>query len=375
MRTYCNPQIGLRQCFIAVLVCLCLTACGHKEEKKVIRLRPVKYQKVGITSGEKVRTFSGVAKAAGEVVLSFRSGGIIAEIKVKIGTRVQKGDLIARLDNVEARLALEKAAAAVSSARSNSNTAKSELDRVKSLYEKNSASLRDYQMARNAHQNALAQYESAKRNQSIQATKTGYGFIYAPQSGVIAKLNGEVNESVKPGHRFATLNAGSGMQIEVNIPENTINKVSAGMEVGLSFSTLDQKTFKGNVVEVAQITEQGAATYKVKVEVINPASTIKPGMAADVTFTLGTSNKEKDEQAKKEKLVVPVKAVGEDGKGNFVFVVTSKDGKTGVVKKKRVVIGTLSSDGFEIKSGLTKGELIATAGLQTLLHAQKVKLQ
>ncbi|WP_299458818.1 efflux RND transporter periplasmic adaptor subunit [uncultured Microscilla sp.] len=370
MRTYIKNMTGIIRCSLVVLIFLCLNACGGKEEKKVEVLRPVKYKKVGIYSGEKIRTFSGIAKAAGEVVLSFRAGGIITEVKAKVGNRVKKGDLIARLDNVEARLALEKSATSVNSALSGMNTAKSELDRVKTLYEKNSASLKEYQAARNAYQNALAQYESAKRNQSIQATQTKYGFIYAPQSGVIAGVDGDVGESVQPGHQFATLNAGDGMQIEVGIPENLINKITTEMEVDLSFSSLDKKTFKGSVVEVAQITDKGAATYKVKIDVIAPVSTIRPGMAADVTFKFGKKQKEE-----KHKVVVPVKAVGEDGNGNFVFVVTSKDGKVGVVKKRKVVIGEISSDGFEIKTGLSQGELIATAGLQTLLDGQKVKLQ
>ena len=75
-----------------------------------------------------------------------------------------------------------------------------------------------------------------------------------------------------------------------------------------------------------------------------------------------------------KKLVVPVSAVGEDSKGNFVFVIISDDGKTGSVQKKHVTIGTLTPEGFIVKLGLDAGTKVATAGLQHLLEGQKVAL-
>lgn len=355
---------------LPILILVCFSSCKKQEKKQEAKLRPVKYEIAGTASGETVRNFSGVAKAADEVALSFRAGGIITQVSVKVGDRVKKGDLIARLDNVEAKLALEKSISALNSARSDLNTAKNELERVKTLYENNSVSLSDYQASKNAYQIAVSQYESAERNKSIQETQVGYGYIYAPQSGVIADTEGGVDESVSAGHQFAMLNAGDGMQIEVGIPENVINELSLGMEVDLSFSALEDETYKGAVVEVAQITDLNAATYPVKIDIMNPSGTIRPGMAANVTFRFGG-----DEEESVEDLVVPVIAVGEDGDGNFVFVIESEDGKVGYVRKRKVIIGEISSSGFRIESGLSEGEMIATAGLQTLLDGQKVKIQ
>ena len=355
---------------LPVLIIVCFSSCKKQEEKKEEVLRPVKYQIAGTSSGERIRTFSGVAKAADEVALSFRAEGIITQVNVSVGDKVKKGDLIARLDNVEARLALEKSVSALTSAQSDMNTVKNELERIKSLYERNSVSLSDYQAAKNTYQIALSQYESAKRNKIIQETQISYGYIYSPKDGVIANTDGGVDESVSAGHQFATLNAGGGMQIEVGIPENLINEITLGMKVSLSFSALGEETFSGAAVEIAQVSNLNGATYPVKVDIANPANTIRPGMAANVTFRFG--NKSKDS---KDELIIPIKAVGEDGDGNFVFVIESEDGKIGYVRKRKVTIGEISSDGFQITSGLSEGELIATAGLQTLLDGQKVKIQ
>lgn len=348
-----------------------LLSCGGKEETKEEVLRPVKYQVVGTSDVQRIRTFSGVAKAGDDINLSFRSGGIIIQVNVVKGQRVKKGQLIARLDNIEANLAYEKSVSELNSTESAMNTTKAELDRTKSLYEKNSVSLSDYEAAKNSYQNALAQYESAKRNKGIQQTQIDYGYIYAPKDGIIADTDGSVNENVQPGHTFAILNAGDQMKIEVGLPENVINQVQLAMETEISFSALEGKNLKGSVIEISPILVESAATFPVDIEIIDVTPDIRPGMAANVTFNFGSQVEQSDDKP----LTIPIKAVGEDGNGNFVFIIESEDGQTGQVKKQQIEIGQMTSNGFEIKSGLNEGQYIATAGLQTLLDGQKVRLQ
>lgn len=348
-----------------------VASCKEKEEAKEEILRPVKYEVVGTSDAQSIRTFSGTAKASDAIGLSFRSSGIITKINHFKGAKVKQGDVIARLDNVEANLAYEQSVSALNSARSSMNTAKSSLDRVKSLYEKGSNSLSDYEQAKNSYQTALDQFESAKRNRSIQATQLSYGIIKAPKNGVIAWTDGAVNERVSAGHQFAELNAGDGMKVEVGLPEAIINKVRVDMKTDIKFSAIEGKAFNGRVFEVSPSIDPNSSTYITAVEILNPISEIKPGMATSVTFDFTAEQNE----AKSNTLVIPVKAVGEDGNGKFVFIVESSDGKTGTVKKQTIEIGELTPSGFEVKSGLKSGDKIATAGLQTLLNGQKVRLQ
>ncbi|WBX70388.1 efflux RND transporter periplasmic adaptor subunit [Tenacibaculum retecalamus] len=355
-------------CMLIVLIIL--SACKDKVEEKEVVLRPVKYEVVGTSNGQSVRTFSGTVKAGDEIELSFRANGIITELNAKVGQQVKKGDLIAKLDNVQANLAYEQAKSAVRAAQSAMNTSKSNLDRVKSLYEKGSNSLSDYENAKNSYQSALDQFESAKRNRSIQSSQIGYGIIKAPKNGVIASKSASLNENASAGKTIAILNAGKGINVMVGLPENVINKVKLNMETTLNFSAIEGKTFKGTIIEVAPILDVNSATYPVKIDIIKPTDAIKPGMAANITFNFDDATKTTDNT-----LVVPVKAVGEDGNGKFVFLIISDDGKIGQVKKQVIEIGALTSLGFKILGGLKSGDKIATAGLQSLLDGQKVKLQ
>lgn len=343
--------------------------CGSKESQKEDVLRPVKSIVVETNNAAQIRSFNGTAKAGNEIELSFRESGVIQQINVKKGQKVKKGDLIATLDNLEANLNFERSVTEVNSAESARNTSRAELDRIKLLYEKGSTPLKDYQSAKNNYQKTVSLYEAAVRNQEIQRSKLKYGVITAPGNGIIANTAGKVNERVQTGHVFAILNAGEKKKVELELPENVINHVSVGKKVDIEFSTLAAPAFIGEVIEVSPITSEDATTYPIEIEIIDPVAEIRPGMAAKVTFNF--SDKTADKQGK---VMVPIKAVGEENSRNFVFVIDSEDNITGTVRKQTIQIGEITANGFEVESGLETGQIIATGGLQSLLEGQKVKL-
>ena len=355
---------------LLLLITITFSSCKDKTEEKKEVLRPVRYEVVSKANTQKSRTFSGVASAGNELELSFRSSGIITALNAKVGQRVKKGALLMKLDNVQAQLAYEQSISALNSAKSAMNTSKSSLERSKALYEKGSQSLSDYETAKNSFQNALDSYESAKRKKEIDQSQINYGYIYAPKSGIIAAVNTSLNETVSSGQTMAILNAGDEVNVIVGMPESVINNISIGMLTDINFTSLAEGEFKGSIIEIAPIVDSQTTTFPVKVDISNPSSAIKPGMVANVTFTFGSVN-----NTQSNLLIIPVKSVGEDGKGNYVFVIESEDDKVGIAKKQTITLGELTNAGFIVKSGLTEGQKIATAGLQTLLDGQRVKLQ
>lgn len=351
-----------------VIILFIFTSCNNDKKEEVKVIRPISYQVVDYLGEERARTFSGTSKTDKVVNLSFRSGGIVTLFNVKIGQIVEEGQLLAKLDNVQSRLNYENSLSSLNSAESERNTAKLNLDRTRSLYEKGSSSLSDYEAAKNAFRTAEASYESAKRTVAIQQDQINYGYLYAPAKGVIASIGTELNENVSAGQTIAVLNVSGNMEISLGLPESVINNVTQGMDVALSFSSLNDEKFKGEVSEVSPSIDPNTSTYPVKIVVLNPTTDIKSGMATNVTFDFGKNNGND-----KTVVVVPTKAVGEDGNGNYVFLIVDDNGLNHV-KKHQVEIGELTSEGFEILNGLQKGQKIATAGLQTLLDGQEVKL-
>ncbi|MBL4904531.1 MAG: efflux RND transporter periplasmic adaptor subunit [Flavobacteriaceae bacterium] len=300
--------------------------------------------------------------------LSFRNNGIITTFDLKLGQSVKKGQLLGMLDNVQSRLSYESTIASLNSAASQMNTAKLSLNRIRSLYEKGSSSLSDYEAIKNSYRTAVASHESVKRSVAIQEEKIRYGYLYAPEDGVIAQIHVEMDENVNTGQRIAVLNAGTDMEISLGLPENIINLVQQNMSVKVTFSSLANLVFDGVISEVSPAVSQSSAIYPIRVRIVKPTNDIKSGMAADVTFNFRKTTESENV------IVIPAKAVGEDAQGNFVFVIEKDGNGSTIVKRQMVSVGKLSSQGFEIIEGLFIGQKIAVAGLQTLLEGQEVKM-
>lgn len=361
----------MRTVIRSTLACLpiVLAACGDGSEEEAVPVRPVIHEVVGFATGEASRTFSGSAATGRVVNLSFRSGGVVTELNMVLGQRVTQGQLLAQLDNVAARLAYEQAVLSLNGAASQMNTAELALDRTRSLFEAGTASLSDYENARNAFRTAEASYESAERSVQIQEEQVGYGSIYSPVSGTIAAVNVEIDENVQAGQLVAVLNAGSDLEIALGLPEAVIAQAAPGLEASIVFTAVPGRTFTGRLTEVSPSVDPATATYPVRVTLEGPSDEIRAGMAASVTLVFPA------DPSLEGALVVPARAVGEDDQGSFVFLVEPASGDEANVRKHPIRIGRLTAEGFEVLEGLTAGQSVATAGLQTLLDGQRVRLR
>ena len=348
-----------------LIVVITVLSCGKDEKKDKKIIRPVKYQEIKLKTSGKSLTFSGTARTDKVINLSFRTSGIVTEHNLKIGQEVKKSDLLAKLDNVQSRLSYERAVSALNSAESQLNTAKLSFNRIRSLYEKGSASLSDFEAAKNSYKTAQESFESSKRGVDIEMEQVRYGYLYAPDNGIISAVYIELDENVSPGQTVAVLNAGTDMEVLLGIPESVINRVKQAMEVSIRLTALQEKEFIGKVSEVSPAVDANSATYPVRVVFTNPSEEVKSGMAASVKFYFN----ENEESG--EKLIVPAHAVGEDSNGRYVFII-KKNNDTTIVKKQKVTIGELTAEGFEIMGGLKPNQKIVTAGLQTLLDGQEV---
>ena len=352
----------MRLMFAALL----LSACSEQQPQETT-IRTVRSIPVGLGSQSSLRTFNGQAQTDRVVNLGFRSSGIITRFDIKLGQQVTKGDLLAELDNVSARLSYEQAVSSLNSAKSDLNTLELNLKRVQNLYEKGGSSLSDYENAKNAFRAARASYRSAQRSVEIQQEQIRFGKIVAPESGVIAAVNKEVDENASVGETVAVLNAGTDMEIEVGIPESVINLVQNSSKVSISFAALADQKFSGEVSEISPSIDRQTATYPVRVRLLGNTELIKSGMAATVNFDFTEASNSVDE------LLVPATAVGEDAHGRYVFIVEDQADGSSVVRKRQVEIGRLVDDAFQIHRGLQVGEVVITAGVHSVLDGQQVK--
>ncbi len=354
-----------------ILVVFCtvlLFCCGGEKEKNEI-IRPVRYQQVFLAGDEQSRILSGVSKAGTESKLSFRVGGIVEAVDVKIGEKVNKGMKIASVDNSDAQLNYEKAIETLRKVEIQKDNARSNLDRVKELYENNNVSLSEYEVAKDKYASANSAHNTEKRNADLRKRELDYYALYAPMDGIISKVAIEKNEQVSPGQAVITITSEDDIEVSVGMPEVFISRVKTGEKVSVKFSSVPDKVFDGTISEVSFAAGTQSPVYPVIVTVEHPTSDIRPGMTADVTFHFSPRD-----PASAERLIVPISAVGEDAQGNFVFTLTKSENGLAITHKKKVIVGKLFHDGFEIIEGLQNGALVVTAGVASLTEGMTVKL-
>ena len=352
---------------IIITTLILLAACSKQEAPVQESVRPVKYQKITFMGGSFGRSFSGTAIAGVETQLSFRVEGIVNRVNVKVGQKVQKGSLIATLDPSDYELGYEEADASVKNADAQEKQTKSNFERVAILYENQNTSLAEYESAKAQYESAKANEKAMKQRRKQAKSKLSYTRLYAPISGIVNNVFVEENEVVATGNNIVTLSSNDNLEVLVGIPESFITDISEGQQVEITFTSLPGNKFAGTVSEVSFALSSETAIYPVTVKMDEANAQVRPGMAADVTFNFQGSEIE-------ETLMVAPSAVGEDQNGNFVFVLEPQDQSQYQVRKTAVTIGNLTGDGFIVQEGLEENDLVAIAGLPSLLDGMTVSL-
>ncbi|MCP4584257.1 MAG: efflux RND transporter periplasmic adaptor subunit [candidate division Zixibacteria bacterium] len=350
-----------------IILSLLLISCDKKEEQSEEIIRPVRFQQVFSTGSSRVRIFSGSAQAGAESKLSFKIAGTVSQVHVKIGDKVKSGQLIAELDNKDYRLRMQEAEAALEQTNAQARNAAAKYDRVRGMYETQNASKDQLDAARTAAESANASVRSMENRFELARLQFNYCRLIAPVDGAIADVNIEENENVRAGDRVVLLTSGSIPKVEISMPEILIAHIRKGDNVLITFDAIEDREFSGKVDEVGVASSAGATTFPVTVRLQKADPDVLPGMIAEVAFNFAATDN-------RDIFYVPSVAVREDYAGRYLYVVEPTGEEFGIVHKRVVTVGELTTRGLEVIDGLEDSELIVTAGVSKLADGMKVKL-
>ncbi len=360
------------RCLLATAIMSVALFCGCSPEvsEEPELIRPVRYARVMPQGAIEQRTYSGSTKAELETDLSFKVAGTLILRDAGVGDAISVGQLVAQLDPTDYRVRVQEAEAGLARARAELRNAQAGYERTRELYENRNASRSDLDTARAGAESASAQVRAATQQLEAARLQLSYTRLTAPASCTVAQTFVELNQNVAAGQSILRVNCGQCAEVVVSVPELDIGRINAGTTVAVAVDALPDELLTGVVSEVGVATGGGGATYPVTVALQERCGAVRSGMAADVTFRFPTSGPSGG-------LVVPFVAVGEDADGRFVFVLEPSDGQAGerwFARRRPVTVGGLTADGLTIISGLTEGEIIATAGVRRLTDGQQVTL-
>jgi RND family efflux transporter MFP subunit len=347
-----------------------LTACESESESSASRsIRTVWAETVRPASQMQDRTFSGTLRAPLETNLSFRVPGQVTDVFVDVGTAVEAGDRLARLDPEDYRLEVEAARASYREAKAAAENARAEMKRVRSLYADDNTSLSAYDRAKTQLATTENRAEAAERKLQLAKKRLGYTVLTAPESGSIGRKFVQEGENVRSGQPVVRLTGGEGLEVQVQIPEDLISRIEVGRSATVVSPMRPDSSFHATVTEVASAPGGSRPTYPVVVALDEAAPGLRSGMTARVAFDGRTQ----------QRIVVPPEAVGSDGTTPFVFVVESSEradstAADGTIARRRIETGALTPEGLVVTNGLSAGDRVVTAGGSSLRSGTPVRI-
>lgn len=357
------------QSLLPAILATLLGACGqpfvHEEEP----LRALRVVRIGDTSAISSRSFPGRAAASQEVDLSFRVGGPLIALPVKIGDRVQTGESVARIDPNDYQVRERSVQSELERSQAELTLAIREYQRAEEANAKNPDLISRSEIDRRLAARDRARANVAALEASLQAARdeVAYTNLQAPFTGTVVSTYVENFETIRAEQPIVRVVDNTRVEFRINIPETLISLLPAIQNVRIRFDAYPDAEITAEVYEVGSEASEVTRTYPVTLVMDQPPDfEILPGMAGRAMGEAATPVADRSNVP-----VVPVTAVFAPQAGGASHVWSVDD--SGRVSLRQVETGRLVSGGVEVTSGLESGQLIAAAGVHFLTEGQTVK--
>lgn len=345
------PRIQLIGTAALLAIASALAGCGVGEASaptaaETERVAPVPVEVAGADRRDIFATYAATATLASDLdaPVPARVGGDVVEILVEEGDRVERDDVLARLDGD--RLRLEMLAA-----QANLNQVRGEYERLADLHSRHLVSAAMYEDLRYDLEALEATYELARLNYD-------YSAIRAPIAGVVSARDVKLGQNVAADQVAFRITDTSELIAHLMIPQAELAKFAAGHSATALFDSMPGTSFPATIIRVSPTIDTQTGTFRATAVIDNSAANLAPGMFARFTIAY-----EKHEDA----ITVPERAVVLEDSETSVYVVAEDR------VSKRVIETGIRSDGrVEVISGLDGTERVVVTGQSSLREGTKV---
>ena len=328
----------------ALLICSCT---GKKEQEAKAPIR-VKTEVASTATSVNGQTYVGMVEEQEATAVSFTGMGVVKRVLVNEGQAVAKGQLIAEMDDTQARNLLSGAEAQMTQA----NDA---LERFKMLHDAGSLPEMQWVEIQSKVAQAKSQLDVAKKNLADCR-------LVAPVSGIIGKKMIGAGETALPSQAVVSILDISSVKVKVAIPEAEIGGISGNTSSIIKVEAIGS-SFEGGRIEKGVQADALTHTYDIRINVANRERKLLPGMVASVSF-----GSEKSE-VKTEQLSMPVTAVQKKADGSLFVWTIEKDS---TAHRTTITTGETLGNRIVVTTGISEGERIVTEGYQKLSENTKV---
>jgi RND family efflux transporter MFP subunit len=344
-----NDPVSIRQ-FGAALAILVIAGCGSDAGETTVAPAAVP---VSIATPGALRTRSrahavGRLEAADEAVLSFRTGGVIREIRVDIGDRVRRGQVLATLESTDVE-------ATVTKAQQQRDQAARDVERWTALADRQLVARKTADDARTALRTADADLAAARFARR-------YTTIAANADGVVLARRAEPGETVAGGQAILrTSGESEGWRLRLEVADRDAVKIAVGADATVRVDAFPASPLSATVVRIGGQADRDSGAVSVELAVADGGLALKSGLVAKADIALSQDSG----------LAVPVEAlVGAEGDAGAVMVV-----RDGVARRLAVTLGKIEGERVAITSGLPADAQVIVQGAAYVDDGQPVSVK
>ena len=348
---------------LAIPLALLVALGGCKAEKVDLDVRSARTVVVDPKPVHDDRQAVGEVKPRYESDLSFRVAGKVLARRVDVGARVRQSDTLATLDTQDFQNRLRSAEADVASAEAVLIEARGAEWRKAKLLSDGWTPQAIYDTALSNLRSAEAKLASAKAHLDLTRDQLRYTELNAEFDGVITAVGAETGQNVNAGQMVVKLARPDDKDAVFNIAETAFTDTPRGerLEVIVRPLSNPELRIEGTVREISPVADATTRTFAVKVTLENPPPQLRFGMS--VAGHLKASSA--------PVVALPLAALFEQNGTPAVWVV---DERSGTVALRPVTIARYEANIVVIADGLAKGDVVVTAGANTLRQGQKVRV-
>ncbi|MBL4636139.1 MAG: efflux RND transporter periplasmic adaptor subunit [Kofleriaceae bacterium] len=352
-------KIGLPLTVILFSAAMALSSCSDtaRTPEGVQAPRPVLVVDAQSSQSGVSLTTSATVRARHRALLSFALPGRVAVRLVEVGQRVERGQLLARLEDTQFRHAKQGAQAASKEAVAQLDQLRRDLDRVRHLHKRQAASREELEKVSTAVLTLEARLGGAKVQVGEARRMLSDTRIVAPFAGVITYVGIEAGEYAQPGRGVIRLSGDQELEVEIELPESALSGVTQGSKVEVSLPILGVDGLKGHLRSISRGAEQGLLFSAIVA--LDAHEALLPGVTAQIRLHTDAVTG----------FSVPIAAIlSPSGGDTYVYRV----GKDSRVEKIPVVAIQLRSGAVRVEGALVHGDSIVVAGHANLSDGQEV---
>lgn len=325
------------------------------------QVRPVRAFTVGRGATGETVSLTGQVRAKDQVSLAFRLDGRMIARLVDVGNLVTAGQVVARLDPQNQQNSLQSAHASLASAEAVLTQARLTFWRQQQLLRDGWTPRQKFDDAQQSLLTAQAQVDSNQAQVRIAQDQLSYTVLSADAAGAVTGTGAEAGEVVRAGQTIVQLARQGGRDAVFDVPEQLIRTGPRDPVVRIVLTSDPTVKATGRVREVAPQADTNTRTFQVKVGIIDPPETMRLGSTVTGSINL----------APPSGVEVPASALTQANGHPAVWVV---DPQKHTVSLRSVDVARYDPASVVISEGLATGEVVVTAGVQTLRPGQNVRV-